>query len=97
MCAPAVVRAASAVSYVDAHDPPMLLIHGSMDRVVPVNQSQEFYGVLKARGVNAELLIVPDVDHSFIGKTPEITNAASNTALKRTIEFIDATIGRKAK
>jgi acetyl esterase/lipase len=96
-CAPGVARAASAVSHVDAHDPPMLLIHGSVDRVVPVEQSQQFYGVLKSQGVKAELLIIPDVDHSFIGKTPEITNAASNTALKKTIEFIDATVGRKAK
>jgi acetyl esterase/lipase len=96
-CGPGVARAASAVSFVDAHDPPMLLIHGSVDRVVPVKQSQGFYEVLKAQGVKAELLIIPNVDHSFIGKTPEITNAASNKALQKTIEFIDATIGREAK
>lgn len=96
-CAPGVVSAASAVGHVDANDPPMLLIHGSVDRVVPVKQSQEFYEVLKAKGVKAELLIIPDVDHSFIGKTPEVTHAASNTALKKTLEFIAATIGRKSK
>ena len=75
----------------------MLLIHGSADRVVNVKQSQIMYDALKAKGVKAELLIIPDVDHSFIGKTPEATHAASNQALKKTLEFIDAILGGKTK
>lgn len=88
---------ASAVNFVDANDPPMLLIHGSADRVVPVKQSQVMYDALQAKGVNSELIVIPDVDHSFIGKTPEATHAATNQALKKTIEFIEATIGGKKK
>jgi len=42
-------------------------------------------------------VIIPDVDHSFIGKTPEATHAATNQALKKTLEFIDAILGGKAK
>jgi dipeptidyl aminopeptidase/acylaminoacyl peptidase len=86
---------ASAVNFVDANDPPMLLIHGSVDRVVNVKQSQIMYDTLKAKGVKAELLIIPDVDHSFIGKSPEATHAATNLALKRTLEFIDAILKAK--
>ena len=89
------VRAASAIAHIDANDPPMLLIHGSADRVVPVKQSQAFYDALKAKGVKAELVVIPDVDHSFIGKTAEVTHAASNQALKKTLEFIDANLGGK--
>ena len=88
-------RAASAVAHVDANDPPMLLIHGGADRVVPVKQSQLFYDALKAKGVKAELLVIPGADHSFIGKTPETTRAASNQALKKTLEFIDMILGGK--
>ena len=91
------VRAASAIAHVDANDPPFLLIHGSADRVVPVKQSQMFYEKLQAKGVKAELIIIPDVDHSFIGKTPEATHAATNQALKKSLEFIDAILGGKAK
>jgi acetyl esterase/lipase len=91
------VRAASAIAHVDANDPPMLLIHGSADRVVPVKQSQAMYDALQAKGVKSELIIIPDVDHSFIGKTPDATHAATNQALKKTLEFIDTILGGKAK
>ena len=94
---PDVARTASAVHHIDANDPPMLLIHGSADRVVPVKQSQQMYEALQAKGVKSELVIIPDVDHSFIGKTPEATHAASNLALKKTLEFIDSILGGKAK
>jgi acetyl esterase/lipase len=86
---------ASAVNFIDANDPPMLLIHGSADRVVNVKQSQIMYDALKAKGVKAELIVIPDVDHSFIGKTPEATHAATNQALKRTLEFIDSILKAK--
>jgi acetyl esterase/lipase len=88
---------ASAVNFIDANDPPMLLIHGSADRVVNVKQSQIMYDALKAKGVKAELIVIPDVDHSFIGKTAEATHAATNQALKKTLEFIDSILGGKAK
>jgi acetyl esterase/lipase len=88
---------ASAVNFIDANDPPILLIHGSADRVVNVKQSQLMYDALKAKGVKSELIVIPDVDHSFIGKTPEATHAATNRALKKTLEFIDTILGGKAK
>ena len=75
----------------------MLLIHGSTDRVVNVKQSQIMYDALKAKGVKSELIVIPDVDHSFIGKTPEATHAATNQALKKTLEFIDTVLAGKAK
>ena len=86
---------ASAVNFIDANDPPFLLIHGSADRVVNVKQSQTMHDALKAKGVKSELIVIPDVDHSFIGKTPEATHAATNQALKRTLEFIDEILKAK--
>jgi dipeptidyl aminopeptidase/acylaminoacyl peptidase len=70
----------------------MLLVHGLLDRTVPVRQSQGMYDKLQAAGVSAQLLLIPEVDHSFLGKTPEATRAASRQALARTFEFIDATL-----
>jgi dipeptidyl aminopeptidase/acylaminoacyl peptidase len=90
-CAPAVVAAASPATYVKHDDPPMLLVHGQIDKTVPVQQSREFYDKLRAAGVPAQLFLIPDVDHSFIGKTPEATRAASRAALTRVFQFIDAT------
>lgn len=91
MCTPEAISAASPVTYIDRNDPPMLLIHGVADKTVPVKQSQEMYEKLHAAGVPVQMLLIPDVDHSFIGKTPADTQTASRAALTRVFEFLDAT------
>jgi acetyl esterase/lipase len=83
----------SAVHYLNDKSPPMLMIHGVLDTTVPVGQSEEFYQAMQARHIRSELLTIPGVNHSFIGKTPDETRAASKQALARTVNFIDATIG----
>lgn len=40
-------RLASPVEHVDAHDPPLLLIHGDQDPQMPINQSHELEGKYK--------------------------------------------------
>lgn len=92
-CTEEQLRQPSAAAYATAKSPPMLMIHGSADTTVPVAQSQDFQQTLKAAGVRSELLVIPDVEHSFIGKTAEATRAASRLALGRTVDFIDSVIG----
>ena len=88
---------ASAISHLDANDPPVLLIHGELDKVVPVSQSREFDRALKAKGVASQLVIIPAVDHSFVGVSAEETRKASVLALTKTFEFIDSLRGGKAQ
>jgi acetyl esterase/lipase len=80
---------ASPVNRVTAKSPPMLLIHGTADSEVPVEQSHALETRLKANGVSVQALYLPDVDHGFIGKTPETTRDATLTALEATFAFID--------
>lgn len=89
------VAAAGAINYVDAKDPPVLMIHGVNDHTVPIAQSRAYLAALRAKGVKAELVEIPDVDHSFIGTTPAATRDASLRALNRSIEFIDALLVTK--
>ncbi|WP_129774778.1 alpha/beta hydrolase [Peristeroidobacter soli] len=100
-CAPAQcadkVALASPISHIDAKDPPTLLIHGEMDKVVAVGQSRSFDAALRAKGVASELVVIPAVDHSFIGGSPEATRQASLQALAKTFEFIDAVLGGQRK
>jgi acetyl esterase/lipase len=85
----------SAVTYLDAKDPPFLLIHGTDDRTVPVVQSREMIKKLKALGIKSDFIELPGIDHSWIGKTPAETTAAHVKALQATFDFFDATVGKK--
>lgn len=86
---------ASAAAHVDARTPPMLLIHGDGDRVVPVAQSQQFAATLQAKKIPAELVVIAGTDHSFIGATPQATRDASLQALNKTFDFIAWTFRAK--
>ena len=98
-CAPADCKSAaelaSPVSQLDKDDPPALLIHGELDKVVPLAQSLLFHEALQSKKVAAKLLVIKGVDHSFIGADAEATRRASLQALAATFEFIDATVGKK--
>ncbi|MEQ8472350.1 MAG: alpha/beta hydrolase [Marinoscillum sp.] len=65
------IRKYSPVTYIDASMPPMLLIHGDRDRVVPVEQSIQLSTRLKDLGVRHQLHVLEGVDHAFRGATQE--------------------------
>jgi len=92
-CDPEVLRLASPVTHIDPSDPPMLIIHGELDRTIPVEQAREFYRLLQEEGVESELIVMPDIGHSYMGEDHQATIEASNIGLQKTIEFIEATIG----
>jgi acetyl esterase/lipase len=92
-CARTALAAASPTTYIDAKDPPMLLIHGVNDHTVPIQQSRDFLAALRAKGVPAQLIEIPGVEHSFIGTTPAATRDASLRALHASLDFIAATLG----
>jgi acetyl esterase/lipase len=94
-CPPQLLEMASPKRYVKQSSPPFLLIHGSADKTVDPAQSSTFKAKMDQAGAHAQLLVIPDVDHSFIGKTPEATRDASLQALKATFSFIQATLPSK--
>jgi acetyl esterase/lipase len=51
--------AASPIDHVAPGDPPMLLVHGIQDTVVPVGQSEAMAAALTAAGVRNRLILVP--------------------------------------
>lgn len=91
-CSKETLAFASPATYIDAKDPPMLLIHGLADTLVAVSQTQEFAAALKAAHVPVDALYIPDVDHGFVGKTDAATHKANAQALAATLAFFEKTL-----
>jgi acetyl esterase/lipase len=72
---------ASPITYVDADAPPVLLLHGVADTVVPFAQSARLHDALVAAGVPSELVAVPGAEHCFDG-SPDI-----DALLDRSVAF----------
>ncbi|MBI3985871.1 MAG: TIM barrel protein [Lentisphaerae bacterium] len=58
-------RRVSPRTYVSKDNPPMLLIHGSADGAVPVEEMIEFHDALRAAGVDVALRILPGIGHGW--------------------------------
>lgn len=58
-------RVSSPVGYVSPDDPPFLLIHGEMDSLVPISQSEILLERLREAGVPAELVRVKNAQHGL--------------------------------
>jgi acetyl esterase/lipase len=63
--APELVKKANPITYVDAGDPPTLMIHGEKDDLVPLQQSELLYAALNKAGVHAKVAGVKNAGHGF--------------------------------
>ncbi|MDG5489666.1 alpha/beta hydrolase [Sphingomonas sp. BGYR3] len=88
-CPPDRIWAASAAAHVDAKDPPMLILHGTADKTVPVTQSEELAAKMKAAGAPYEITLFPGIGHSWLGAGPAETRDASIKAVNLTFDFFD--------
>ena len=82
-CSEDQLAAASLVASVNAQPPPMLLIVGDQDKTVPQQQTLEMAEMLKQAGVAHELMVIPGVDHMFLGKTPASTRLPERERIDR--------------
>jgi acetyl esterase/lipase len=54
---------ANPITYVDANDPPFLIIHGDADPLVPHCESEMLYSALQKAGVSSQLVLVHNGQH----------------------------------
>ena len=73
----ALAAEASPITYVKKNEPPLLILHGDRDTLVPVSQSQELYSRLKADGNDVTLQIAKGVGHGSY----DVFNSPENVAL----------------
>ncbi|EDY18444.1 Alpha/beta hydrolase fold-3 domain protein [Chthoniobacter flavus Ellin428] len=60
---PELARLASPVNHIDAHDPPLLLLHGDADPQMPPEQSKELAAAYEKAGLPVKLVIIPGAVH----------------------------------
>lgn len=56
-------KAASPLTYIDSEDPPILIIHGKVDKVVPYEQSLKFRDALRESGVKVRYFEKENAGH----------------------------------
>ncbi len=61
------VRRANPITYVSAADPPMLMMHGTADGLVPIQQSELLHAALTKAKVSSTLNRIEGGDHGFRG------------------------------
>jgi dipeptidyl aminopeptidase/acylaminoacyl peptidase len=61
------LREYSPVTHVTAGDPPTILIHGDMDKAVPVQQSRRLVERLNDANVPARLVVRTGAGHAYPG------------------------------
>jgi acetyl esterase/lipase len=73
----------SPIDFVSRDDPPVLLIHGDADTLVPISHSERMRAALGAAGVPVEFVTIPGGDHGF-------TSAAhSQRAMELTVRWFE--------
>jgi len=55
----------SPIDFVSKDDPPVLLIHGDADMLVPIAHSQRLRAALASAGVTVDFVTIPGGDHGF--------------------------------
>lgn len=89
-CSADLLKQADPLTYISTNTPPFLIMHGQADTIVSSQQSQELNDALKAKGVPSQLVLLPGLNHVFIGATPEQAPGLLNTVFK----FLDLTVGK---
>lgn len=65
---------ASPITFADAQDPPMLLMHGTKDEIVPFDQATDLMDICRAKNINADLIAIEGGGHGGGGKTKDWEN-----------------------
>lgn len=89
------LRSAGPVNFVSANMPPMLLIVGDQDVLIPYQQSIEMAERMKAVGAQVQLEVLHGVGHDFAGQTYEETLKANQYAMDITMKFFDEVLSRQ--
>jgi len=81
---------ASPMHYVTKDDPPVLILHGTADLIVPILHSERFKDKLQAAGVPVEMVKFSGKGHGWTGETVD-------ESAKATLLFLDKHLKKATK
>ncbi|MCC6491830.1 MAG: alpha/beta hydrolase [Pirellulales bacterium] len=90
--APEAFRRASPITYVTPDDPPTLVLHGSLDSVVPIEQAEALAAKLKQAGVSCDFDRVEGWPH-----TMDLESRVNAHCFAKMLEFFDNHLRRGAE
>jgi len=79
--APEKIAGVSPITYASKDDPPVLLVHGDADVIVPIQHARVLHDRLKQKGAESELFVVEGGRHNVAG-------AGGPTVVERSLAFI---------
>lgn len=79
---PALAADVSPVRFASADDPPVLLVHGDQDELVPLVHSERMHAALQEAGAASELIVIEGAGHGF-------RDAAQRQARQATVAFFE--------
>jgi acetyl esterase/lipase len=80
-------KAASPITYVSAAGPPVLVLQGGNDDLVPAAQSRRLHAALDATGVKNQLIVLDNVGHDGpLFSTPEVES--------KVMDFLNGVFGK---
>ncbi len=77
----------SPIAFVSADDPPVLLIHGDADELVPISNSERMHAALTEVNVANEMVVIEGAAHGFRGP-------AAERAQQESVAFFTAHLAR---
>ena len=84
---PALYRQASPIRYVSKDSPPLLLVHGEQDDLVPFSQSVEMTRAYQDTGLTVEFIPVKNAGHDFEQIGPEAITPSVDEIHRKTVAF----------
>lgn len=80
-----IAKQASVSTHIDAGDPPMLIVHGSADQLLPPELARRMHAACQRVGVPSELVILEGADHG----NPRDVFFTGEQARQRLLDFLD--------
>lgn len=85
---PEAYKLASPINHIHADAPPILLLHGQEDNIVPIQQADKFYAAAADAGARIEYVSVANADHKFRAPEGEEISPAMSVLLRKLTWFL---------